>query len=359
MLNLYCYRLEQLARLGLPGQIFIPAFLQQLHHHVPSISNTFCWQNADGHLDNIYDERMNTRFIKQFLLALASTEPDKYSHTINWVSSLDKPVSSFEFYGVCPYVAEFYKTVLLPLGYVNSFFVPIIQAMTRIRLGVLMVHRKRGEPEFTEQERAYLEHIAEIIAYGLTQPVSEHKYIADGWEQGLLVTDLDGILQHSCPIGEKLLVLASASRFDAHSTHTTHDLNVFKDLDRLITQLKSSSRTKSSSRNPTLTTNNGWGKFILHGFLIKGKMGLPSQQLGFNIHWQEPYVLKLFHRIKILNLTPRQQTVGLLYAKGDPQQSIANKLDLSIYTVKEHIKNFSNQLQIHSRGDLIERILCD
>jgi DNA-binding CsgD family transcriptional regulator len=359
MFNLCRYRLEQLARLSLSEQTFIPAFLQELHHHVPSISNTFCWQNIDGNLNNVYDEKSNADVIKHFICAMASTEPDKYSHTINWVSSLDKPVSTFEFYSICPYVAEFYKTILLPMGYVNSCFVPIIQATTKIRLGVLMVHRKRGEPEFTEKERGYLEHIAGIVAYGLTQPVSEHKYIADGWKQGLLITDHDGKLLHSCPIGEKLLLLASTSQFDAHSILTTHDLTVFKDLDRLITQLKSSSGSKSSSQNPTLTTNNAWGKFILHGFLIKDKTGLESKQLGFNIHWQEPFVLKLFHRIKILNLTPRQETIGLLYAKGDPQQSIANKLSLSIYTVKEHVRNFSDRLQIHSRGDLIERILCD
>jgi DNA-binding CsgD family transcriptional regulator len=359
MLNQSCYRLEQLTRLGLSGQVFIPAFLHELHHYIPSISNTFCWQKTDDSISNIYDEKSNNQVVKHFLRAMRSVRPDKYFHATNWVSSLGKPVSPVMFYGGCPYVAEFYKSVLLPLGYVNSCFVPIIQAKTKIRLGVLIVHRKQGESYFTEKERNYLEYIAGIIAYGLTQPVSKHKYTADGRQQGLLITDHSGKIQHSCPISEKLLVLASVSKFDAYSTHKIHDLNIFKDLDGLITQLKSSSSSKTTSHNPILTINSGWGRFILHGFLIKDNVGLPSQQLGFSIYWQEPFVLKLFHRIKILNLTPRQETVGLLYAKSDSQQDIANKLDLSIHTVKEHVKNLSGRLQIHSRGDLIERILCD
>jgi DNA-binding CsgD family transcriptional regulator len=359
MFDLCRYRIEQLARLGLPGQIFIPAVMQELHHHVPSISNTFCWQNTDGNLNNIYDEMSNTQVIKHFMHAMESTEPDKYSHTINWFSFLDKSATSFEYSNACPYIAEFYKTVLLPLGYFNSCSVPVTST-TATRLGVLILHRKHGELEFTKKERDFCEHIARIIAYGLTQPVLEHQYIADGWVQGLLITDYDGKLEHCCSMGEKLLVLASVSQFDTTSTNTIHDLTIFEDLDTLIKQLQSSSTSTSRNHNnPTLTVNNAWGKFILHGFFIENKMGLLSQKLGFKIHWQEPFVLKLFHRIKNLKLTPRQETVGLLYAKGDAHQLIADKLNLSIHTVKEHIKNLSDRLQITSRGDLIERILCD
>lgn len=359
MSNLSCYRLEQLARLGLHSQLFVPAFLQEMHHHISSISNTFCWQTTNGNLNNVYDESSNVEVIKEFVLAISNTHSDKYSHAIDWINSLDKPVSSFEFYGTCPYIAEFYKSVLLPLGYVNSCFVPIILDKTKKRLGVLILHRKRREPEFTKKERDYLKHIAGILAYGLVQPVSEHSNIADGWQQGLLTTDHVGKIEQCCPTAEKLIILASASRFGAHSIQSSYDINIFKDLEILIRELKSSSRSKSIDCNPTLTINNDWGKFILHGFLIEDKMSFQSQKLGFSIRWQEPFVLKLFHRIKILNLTPRQETVGLLYAKGDPQQMIADKLNLSIHTVKEHVKNFSDRLNIQSRGDLIERILCD
>jgi DNA-binding NarL/FixJ family response regulator len=100
-------------------------------------------------------------------------------------------------------------------------------------------------------------------------------------------------------------------------------------------------------------------KAVTFSYLNKLKDAVHSQRLCFNISWQEPFILKLFHRIKRLKLTPRQETVILLYTKGEPQQIIAYKLNLSVNTVKEHIKNICERLKVGSRGDLIERILCD
>ena len=91
----YCYRLEQLARLGLPSQIFIPALLQELHYDIPSLSNTFCWQNNEGKLSNIYDETHNTNVSTKFITSISSDKHDKHSHTTNWVSQLDQLTTSF------------------------------------------------------------------------------------------------------------------------------------------------------------------------------------------------------------------------------------------------------------------------
>jgi DNA-binding NarL/FixJ family response regulator len=73
--------------------------------------------------------------------------------------------------------------------------------------------------------------------------------------------------------------------------------------------------------------------------IIEDKAGRRSTQIGLNIR--------------------RQETVSLLYASGDHHQTIAEKLNLSLYTVKEHVKNITDRLDIHSRADLIELILCD
>lgn len=353
-----CYRLEQLAGLGLPSQIFIPALLQELHHDIPSFSNTFCWQNNQGKLSNIYDEVQNTRASRDFITSMSSTKHDKYRHTIDWVSQLEQATTSFEQYGHNPYIAKFYKTVLLPLHYFNSCFIPIFHTETHKRLGVLMIHRQKDEPDFSVQERNQLQNIATLIAQGLQQSQTKNLYTTDGWEQGLLIVNHNSELNYACSMGEKLLSLACTSRFDATTEHM-NDLTIFKGFSSLIKNLLNAKCNDAGDFNPTLATANAWGEFKLRGFLIKDMTGKRSNQIGLNIRWQEPFVLKLFHRIRTLKLTPRQETVGLLYAAGNQHQTIANKLNLSLYTVKEHVRNISARLGIRSRADLIELILCD
>jgi len=353
------HRLEQLAHMGLPEQVFIPALLQELHHTIPSLSNTFCWQDENNNLNNIYDEALNTNAINNFITALSSSEPDKYTHTTQWVSSLDKVTTTLDFYGKCPLIAEFYKTILLPLGYQNTCFVPIICPKKKIRLGVLMVHRKRKDPDFSDREREFLSTIADIIAIGCQTPSKPDLYTIDGWEQGLLVCDSTAKLHYACSLGLKLLALASSPQFDHSNSKTPANLDSFTGLPTLISTLIASKKNKHKISNPILTESNAWGEFKLRAFLIDALDDKAEPQIGLHLCWQEPFVLKLFHRIKMLNLTPRQETVALFYSAGDQLQMIADKLGISLHTVKEHIRNISERLSIKTRADLITCILCE
>ncbi|PHS70348.1 MAG: hypothetical protein COB23_04335 [Methylophaga sp.] len=354
-----CYRLDQLAHLGLPSQIFIPALLQELHHEISSFSNTFFWQDDKGKLCNIFDEIAQTKSIQNFITSISSIKEDKYLYTTKWVSSLAAPTTSLENFGKCPFVAEFYKTILLPMGYYNTCFIPIFNPKTNVRLGILMVHRTKYDPDFSQEEIERLQYISSIIFFGMSQPKQESICTTDGWEQGLLIIDHDGKIQHACAMGEKLLSLASSSFFDSSVHHRLDDIHVFDGIDKLIKALLERHQHQQQIKDPTLTQSNAWGDFKLRAFLIKDKIGNRMPRIGLNIRWQEPFVLKLFHRIKTLGLTPRQETVGLLYAAGDPHQNISAKLNISVFTVKEHVKNITDKLNIRSRADLIALLLCD
>jgi len=350
-------RLEQLAHLGLPSQTFIPAILQELHHVIPSIANTFCWQEEGDELTNIYDETANTNIHKSFVRSLSSQSPDKYSHTIQWVSKLDASTTSFDNFGKCPFIAQFYKTIMLPAGYSNTCFVPIFDSASNKRLGVLMVHRPKSNADFSSDDHLHLKEIASIIARGIAAAGQYAISMTEGWSQGLLITDKSGHLHYACSMGDKLLSLASSSRFSEQHIDT-QDLHVFNGFQQLLDKIINQNKHKPQENDPTLTISNDWGQFQLRGFLLQNKLASNSPQIGINIRWQEPFVLTLFHRIKMLHLTPRQETVGLLYAAGDQYQTIANKLGLSLYTIKDHIKNISARLEINSRADLIKLILC-
>jgi len=360
MLPIPSYRLEQLAKMGLPEQVFIPALLQELHHEIPSRINTFCWQNSEGKLDNIYDESLNTTVITHFISAMSSNGTDMYTKTTEWVSTLNKITTSYEFYRKCPYVADFYKKILRPMGYQNSCFVPIIDQDANKRHGILMLHRRRSDGDFIENERQYLSHVAKIIVMASKQFVNPEVFTMDGWEQGMLVLDSKGKLQKGCTMGLKLLAMASSSKFNQSTTKTPNDLSIFNGLKELIQSISSDSyRHLHQCADPTLTVANAWGEFRLRAFLTEDVNDSKTMEIGLTISWQEPFILKLFHRIKRLNLTPRQESVGLFYANGDHLQVIAEKLGISLHTIKEHIKNITLRLNIKTRSDLVALILCD
>jgi len=352
---IFC-RLEQLAHLGLPSQTFIPAILQELHHLIPSLANTFCWQDESGNLSNIYDERANTDIHEAFVRSIASNASDKYSHTIEWVSKLKSSTTSFENFGQCPFIAEFYKTIMLPAGYVNTCFIPVFHNKTQQRLGVLMVHRPRNTKNFKPKELENLQEITTLIAQGIEQASQKQLAMTDGWSQGLLLANKTGELEYACPMGSKLLALAISSQFNQQQ-NKANNLHVFNDFQTFINNISIRGQQLQHNNGPVLTVSNSWGQFQLSGFLLH-EQGNNSQKIGITIRWQEPFVLTLFHRIKMLNLTARQETVGLLYAAGDQYQTIAEKLNLSLYTIKDHIKNISGKLKTNSRADLIELILC-
>jgi len=343
--------------MGLPEQILIPALLQELHHEIKALANTFCWQDENGKLNNIYDESLNTTGISHFIDAMSNSGPNKYSYTVEWVSQLDKVTTTSDFFGQCPHVGDFYKTILRPMGYHNSCFVPVICPDTGKRYGVLMVHRKKGQADFNPDDLDFLSQVADIIQIACNQDINLDIHMLEGWEKGMLIVDNNGVLKRSCPMGLKLLALSSSSKFNQNNNRVPKDLRFFSGLTQLIDGLTNPKNGHKSAS--TISIMNAWGEFKLHAFLMDDLNNNNESQIALNISWQEPFVLKLFHKIKTLGLTSRQETVALFYAAGDQLQLIANKLNISLHTVKEHIRNISTRLNIHSRAELVGIILCE
>ncbi len=57
------------------------------------------------------------------------------------------------------------------------------------------------------------------------------------------------------------------------------------------------------------------------------------------------------------NLTPRQQQLVGLVAQGLTNKEIASRLNLSQYTIKNHLSRIMKQVDADSRGDAVQAIL--
>jgi len=56
------------------------------------------------------------------------------------------------------------------------------------------------------------------------------------------------------------------------------------------------------------------------------------------------------------SLTDREQAVLDLILEGYPYKQIADRLDLSVYTVNFHIRNIYGKLQVHSRSEAVAKL---
>jgi len=56
------------------------------------------------------------------------------------------------------------------------------------------------------------------------------------------------------------------------------------------------------------------------------------------------------------SLTEREQAVLDLVLEGFPYKQIADRLDLSVYTVNFHIRNIYGKLQVHSRSEAVAKL---
>jgi DNA-binding NarL/FixJ family response regulator len=57
-----------------------------------------------------------------------------------------------------------------------------------------------------------------------------------------------------------------------------------------------------------------------------------------------------------ISLTEREQAVLDLVLEGFPYKQIADRLDLSVYTVNFHIRNIYGKLQVHSRSEAVAKL---
>lgn len=348
-------RIYQLSHLGLPSQLFVTVLLAELHRLLPSYSNSFVWSDNQGQISHIFDERHNL----QFSYALHETENISLITDLNhWLINLGDVSESQDYLNEEPAITEIFKRLMLPLRYINSMFLPVRTANDGHCLGILILHRKKRRQHFTSQEKALCLSVLPLIEFGLKNASSKSLAVIDGWHQGLLVVDRHAYLQHACHEGKKLLSLALQQRTNQKKLPLLNNLQSFSGINDLIDQLLKGRDNLVDDHEAVLQTFSAWGEFRLTGFLIHDYQGQRSPNIGINICWQVPFLLKLFRGIPKLDLTPRQQTVALFYAAGYPTKIMADKLELSLYTVKEHIHNIFERLQIRSRSELIEQLIC-
>lgn len=72
-----------------------------------------------------------------------------------------------------------------------------------------------------------------------------------------------------------------------------------------------------------------------------------------------PYAETLFQRLSRWDFTDRQREIVLKVIRGESNREIAMALSVTEQTVKEHLRNIFDKVEVHRRSELISRILSN
>lgn len=341
-------RLNMLSQLSLPENTFLAAFLAECHQYLPSLSNSYCWLSKKNQPSDIYDE------LHQHALANAISSHIKNFPDLDLQSLIteDHIVTSHKSWLHHP-LSKPYRKTFLHYGYHQSLILPVKRA--GVVSGLLIFNRDRKDKAFNSQTINQAKAIRDTLELGLMHAGKSQIRTTAGWRSGLIIVDQRGELTQCCPEGHNILALALQRKPGSLQRTSFSDVRNLPGVLQMIDKLLDSSAPVT---NAELVVSSLWGDFLINGFPVFDQGGKRAPQVYLNISWQVPFSLMLFLNIRFMCFTPRQEVIALLYAAGESTKCIANKLDLSLYTVKEHVQHIFEKLQIHTRAELIEHIIC-
>jgi len=336
-----------LSQLSLPENVFLAAFLSECHKYLNSVSNSYCFLDNKSQVTDIYDEsnhRALTDAVSSYLRRSAQIDStplisEEYILTSEtaWLNSNYQKA---------------YRHTFIRIGYHQSLIFPIKKVGKPH--GLLIFNRTRSDKPFSPKDINDAKIIVTALEEGLKACQRPTKTTM-GWRSGLIIVDNRGEMTQCCPEGLNILTLALQKKSSSLYKSSYSDVRNLAGLLPMIDVLLDDTTPTS---NAELNVTSLWGDFQINGFPVFDQRGRRAPQVYLNITWQVPFPLMLFHNIQFMCFTPRQELIALLYASGESTKSIANKLELSLYTVKEHVQHIFEKLKIHTRAELIEHIIC-
>lgn len=244
--------------------------------------------------------------------------------------------------------SERYRDIMRPLGLGDELRAALV-AGTEC-WGYLCLHREDHELGFSTAEATLLARLGPHIAHALRQAV--------------LLRDSSAATEQPVPgillLTDDLTVAATTPQAGALLSTIHRDRNLALPLPVAVYAVATALRAiEHGTAPPTMlpttrvqTTTGNWLR--LHASRLTG----PSAENRITIiiepnqpHLATPFILSAY------GLTPREAEITTLVLRGNPTRTIANTLHISPHTVQDHLKSIFNKTGLHTRRDLITRLL--
>jgi DNA-binding CsgD family transcriptional regulator len=199
--------------------------------------------------------------------------------------------------------------------------------------GSLILVRDRGRADFDPETVRAVERLAGTLVAGLRRTVVAQQATVEQPSQGpgLVVLDRHGQVESLTPAAHHWL------------DHLGQDPPV---LSAVAATAQASGPAQARVRSPT----GQW--LILHGARLDGD---PQGRVSVIIEPPRPDELAPL-LVAAYGLSDREQTVTALVFQGRSTRQIARALQISPYTVQEHLTAIFDKVGVHSRGELVGQV---
>lgn len=220
--------------------------------------------------------------------------------------------------------------------------------------GQLTVFREQRRPYFSSAEVAFVSTVAATIADGLRRAMLLDAVEGGLGDVGLFMLDADDRVTLTNPAAERWLnelgagdragsalplAVATTARHARAVAAATADRDLPEGLRPAVARVS--------------TARGGW--LIVRGSLMGHE---PDAPVTVILEPARPAQMAPL-MVHAYGLTDAERRVTELVARGLSTQQIAHRLDLSTYTVQDHLKSIFTKSDTGSRGDLVARLFVD
>ena len=338
----------------------IPELLRELHALIPSFSNSFFFADGTPVVTDVYVE--NTDVLKIFPLyekeffelrerefkGLAFSDAARTQigvHERRTAVSVDEKTF---------HRSDYFNLIGRPVGYGSNFLRLYFRDRGRV-LGGLTMWPSASRGDWTSEEKRRLASLESFFTHALTASAASEAPMIDSGESGLIIADAAGKPVHFSAEGRRLLFLATSphsmpgtvvSRSNVLPTPVVH-------LCRSLAQIFSDDAVHAA---PTCRHANVWGGFTFRAEWLE-KDDPASGLIAITISHEVPLPIRLMRNVQRLPLSRRQAEVCVLMAAGASNETVAEQLGISKHTANEHSRWIYSKLDVHSRAELVTKLL--
>jgi DNA-binding CsgD family transcriptional regulator len=353
-------RFRQISCLGLRKEVAIPEMLRELHDIVPSFYNSFFFANADGVVDNAYFEHDD--LLKTFPIYAQEFHETREREFPGFAFSDGARSQSgvHEFREAVPagekafQRSDLWNLIFRPMGNDPNFLRLYFRRGRRVFGGITMWRTKSAHPWSVEDKRR-LAGLESFFVHALTAPSGSSAPLVDGADSGFVVATPAGKPIYLSAEGRRLLYLATSPHTIPGSA-AGFSPALPAEVTALCRRLARIHSDGTAADAPTCALTNVWGRFTFRATWMDGDRP-GSGSIAIAIDHAVPLPVKLLRGTMKLPLTSRQAEVCFLMATGASTEAIAGQLGISRHTANEHGRWIYTRLDVHSRAELIQKVL--